>query len=390
MPRERKLPPGMWKRGDVYYSRFRSDGQVVRQRLSTDFRVACQMLTDLRLGRYRRANGELSNDYTLELLSKEYFRSIDQTLNPSTVQRYRQNLANVERVISVNQVGQLDWDVIEAFREERLQEGVAPQTINKDVRALCTMLNWAVKRKKIASNPIQGMKHLPEDPKEARALEPFEVQKLLDAANEHWRDVWFAYLVTGLRKMELANLQFSDVDWRSRELVVRSSYAKNGLVRRIPIDNKLFDVISRNRTIAVNRKAGSWADAKTTRQIQERLSHTRIFVTTANTPLGGNVYREFMACCKRAGICTKTTDANGKVVEVVDLHSTRHTFATDMIMNGADPKTVQTLMGHKTLEMTMRIYAKVFTQQKHAAIGKLSYGSGVTNPAEPLPNVKSA
>ena len=63
-------------------------------------------------------------------------------------------------------------------------------------------------------------------------------------------------------------------------------------------------------------------------------------------------------------------------VEVVDLHSTRHTFATDLIMNGADPRTVQTLLGHKTLDMTMKIYAKTFMEQRRTAVAKLSYGGG--------------
>ena len=377
MPRERRLPPGMWKRGNVYYARFRSDGELIRQRLSSDFRVACEMLTDLKLGAYRREKGEISNDYLIASLSSEWLRSIEQTLRPSTVRRYRQNLERISRHLSVRFVSQLSPDVIEALREDRLREGVGPRTVNMDVGALRTMLTWAVHRKKIGSNPIAGIKPLPESPKEARALEPDEVRQILDASNAHWADIWYAYFTTGLRKMELANLLFTDIDWDARELIVRSGSAKNKTSRRIPIDDKLYDIICRQRDEAPNRQPGSWADAKTTEQIRNKLSRDHVFVTTANTPLGGNVYREFIATCQRAGIKTKTCDASGKVVEFVDLHSTRHTFATDLILNGADPKTVQTLLGHRTLEMTMRIYAKVFSQNKHAAIGKLSYGAGV-------------
>ncbi len=100
-----------------------------------------------------------------------------------------------------------------------------------------------------------------------------------------------------------------------------------------------------------------------------------LFVTTANTPLGNNVYRSFKAICAKSGIETKTLDGEGNLIEVVVLHSTRHTFATDLIRNGADPKSVQALMGHKTLDMTMRIYTKVNVTQKQNAIKKLSFGS---------------
>ena len=50
------------------------------------------------------------------------------------------------------------------------------------------------------------------------------------------------------------------------------------------------------------------------------------------------------------------------------------------LFDGADPKSVQELMGHRTLDMTMRIYAKIHTQTKRQALGKLSYGAGAVAP----------
>jgi hypothetical protein len=76
----------------------------------------------------------------------------------------------------------------------------------------------------------------------------------------------------------------------------------------------------------------------------------------------------------------KTYNSEGKLVEHVDLHSLRRTFATSLIASGADPKSVQELLGHRTLDMTMRIYAKVHTQTKRQALGKLPYGRGTLVP----------
>jgi Phage integrase family len=67
-------------------------------------------------------------------------------------------------------------------------------------------------------------------------------------------------------------------------------------------------------------------------------------------------------------------------LEHEDVHSLRRTFATELIVNGADPKSVQDLLGHKTLTMTMKLYAKVRPQNKRQAVAKLSYGEGVTAP----------
>ena len=113
--------------------------------------------------------------------------------------------------------------------------------------------------------------------------------------------------------------------------------------------------------------------------VQKRFTRDHVFTTTQNTPLthGSSLYHRFIWCCQRAGIETLTTGADGHEVEHVDLHSLRRTFATNLIVNGADPKSVQTLLGHKTLEMTMNLYARIRVGTKRQALARLSYGCGV-------------
>jgi integrase len=91
-----------------------------------------------------------------------------------------------------------------------------------------------------------------------------------------------------------------------------------------------------------------------------------------------------MRCCAKAGIETRNLDSQGKEIDHVDLHSLRRTFATDLITNGADPKSVQTLLGHKTLAMTMNIYAKINGGTKRQALARLSYGQGAVAPKHVL------
>jgi len=112
-----------------------------------------------------------------------------------------------------------------------------------------------------------------------------------------------------------------------------------------------------------------------------RFSQDHVFTTTQNTPLthGSGLYYAFMRCCTLAGIEIQTVGPDGPE-EHIDLHSCRRTFATDLIEAGADPKTVQELLGHKTLDMTMRLYAKIRGVTKRQAIARLSYGRGATGP----------
>lgn len=381
--KNQNLPSGMIQRNRVYYANFRFKGEIVRKALSPDLRVASEMLAELRHRLYRRSVGDIDNDCPLEKLVDEWLKSRSQELRESSILRYRQNLGNILRLTDCESVADVNLDVIEDFRYERLQEysngkPVKPQTVNKDVAALSTMLTWAVKRGKIGTNPIIGISKLREYPKASRALEPGEVKALMNCSTDFWRRIWYAYFVTGVRKMELANLLFTDVDWKLREVIIRASYSKNSGERRIPIDDRLFEIMLQQKEDAKYRKPGKWANKETTERIRERFTQQHVFVTTANTPLGGNVYREFKASCKRAGINLTTNDSEGRILEVICLHSTRHTFASNLILNGADPRSVQKLLGHRTLDMTMKVYAKLFAGQERSAISKLSIAKGIT------------
>jgi integrase len=252
------------------------------------------------------------------------------------------------------------------------------------------MLGWGVDPGRlIASNPLAGLKPLPHRPKEGRALEDAEVARLLEVSPSHWRDIWYAFLVTGLRKGELVGLRFTPefLDWESHEVVVPDWLAKNGVARRIPMDDQLVGIVRRLEVARRDRKPGKRRGRVSLERVQARFTQDHVFVTTQNTPLDhkGNLYRAFMRCLALASIPPRTFDANGRLREHVDLHSLRRTFATNLIVNGADPKTVQELLGHKTLAMTMRIYAKVRPQTKRQAVGKLSYGQGATGPDHVLP-----
>jgi len=95
---------------------------------------------------------------------------------------------------------------------------------------------------------------------------------------------------------------------------------------------------------------------------------------------GSGLYHSFIRCCQAAGVETRRLDNEGKEINHVDVHSLRRTFATDLISNGADRKNVQELLGHKTLAMTMTLYAKIHAETKRQALEKLSYGATVPVP----------
>jgi len=351
MPKQRRTRDveGLTKRGRIYWADFRHRGERIRESLKTaNRRVAAEKLIELRSRLQRGDYGLLDDDCLIVDLKEKYLQHCEQTLKPGTVENYRHHIA----------------------------------TVNAELRSVGIMFNWGVDPARIiASNPMKGIKPIPDDtPKEGRALDATEVAALLNASPAYWRDVWLAFLLTGCRKNELVQLRFDDIDRESRELVIRRGVAKNHNARRLPIDDVLWDILKRLEAERQHRQpiGGKGRNGVATR---ERFSKDHVFVSKMNTPLDGKgfLYATFMRHCEKASICVRTERADG-VVEHVDLHGLRRTSATALIVGGNDPKTVQELLGHKTLEMTMNLYTKIHTGTKRQALDCLPWGRGSTSP----------
>jgi integrase len=250
MGREKKLPDGIVRRGKTYFADFTAGGRRIRKRLSTQLDAAREILNDLRSRADKADFGLTDNNAAIAELKDGFLEGVRQSLEPSTADRYERSLDVILDYLCVTKVRQVTVDGILAFRKQRLDANVSPRTINHDVTILGAMFNWAVKHKKIGSNPLKGFDPLPhKHPKEGRPLTPDEVERLLSKSSQPWRDLWYGYLASGLRKKELASLTFKDVDWHQRELIVRAAHSKNHVPRRIPID------AGAGRSFSVKRRA---------------------------------------------------------------------------------------------------------------------------------------
>jgi integrase len=368
-------------RGGVYYADFYIDGRRVRRRLSSNVDAAREILNELRARADKAEYGLLDNNYPLEPMKDAFLKHCWQILKPATAARYASCLDRVLTDIGATRANQITHDGARSYREQRLLERVSPRTVNMEMTVLGTMLRWATSKSErlIASNPLADLEPLPHDhPKEGRALTDEEVSRLLKASPQPWRDIWYAYLVTGMRKSELVYLLFTDIDWQGREIIVRSGRAKNHRERRIPIDAGLWNILCRQRDGREARQPATAQTAAITAKVQERFSREHVFVNKMNTPLNhrSNLWRTFLRCCEAADIPTRTVDGDGREIDHVDVHSLRRTFATNLITSGADPETVRQLLGHRTLEMTMKIYTKIRNQTKRQALARLTYEQG--------------
>jgi integrase len=220
------------------------------------------------------------------------------------------------------------------------------------------MLEKGVDRfKVIATNALATMKPLPEgDPtKVRRALTVDEVAALFKHSMPYMIPVWRLFAITGMRHNELVNLHWTDVDFEDKSISIRASVAKGKRSRRVLLDDMML-VMLRELRDETDRRPEGW-------------DREHVFVNQIGRPHRQNLLRKFYGTCKRAGI------TDGKRNGAVDIHSLRVTFATLSLEGGASPKAVQTILGHKTLDMTMKVYAKATDRSLREAVNALPFAT---------------
>lgn len=365
--RAHHLPEGMQQRGAMYYCRFRAGGRLIRKRLSADFDVACDLLHEMQTRATRTDFGLADNDYPWQDLQTAFLRWKHQTSRHP--EEFEQTFRLLARYRPVTSVREIDIAYTLGFRDWRLAQGVTPRTVNKQVGHLRHLLNTAVAWRYIGSNPLASLRPLRHDApaKRRRSLTLAEVQALFVHSPARLRPMWQLLMTTGLRKRELANLVFDDVDFARRALTVRATSAKSHKAREVPLSDDMLATLARLRDEAALRRPRGHSHPRTAAAQQAAFSQDHVFVTQANTPWKNNLLRAFYRCCRRAGI------AGAEPGGSVDLHALRVSFVTLALEHGATPRAVQEIVGHSTLNLTMGVYARVTDRSKQQAIGVLPF-----------------
>lgn len=225
---------------------------------------------------------------------------------------------------------------VEAYINKRMGD-VEPATVNHEVKFLRRVFTVAVNNEWCRKNPVKSITLLRENNARIRFLaddEETALRKELGAAD--WSLVDFA-INTGLRRGEQFKLTWAMVDMDRRQLTIPRS--KNGERRHVSLNDTAMRIL---------------------RQAPSRLVSEFVFTGENNKARDShNFYRRvFMPALEDAGI------------KDFCWHDLRHTFASRLVMAGVDLRTVQALMGHKTLDMTTR-YAHLSPAHQLEAVNRL-------------------
>jgi len=234
---------------------------------------------------------------------------------------------------------------VERYIARRAQD-VAPATVNRELSFLRRVFNLALADDKVERNPLRKVRFFKENNQRVRFLTDEEEARLRAAIGEtDWPFVAVA-LHTGLRRAEQFHLRWAHVDFGTGILTVPRS--KHGEARRVPMNDAVREVL---------------------RGLPSRMKGPWVFPSaTGETPIDPKnfVRRVFLPALESAGVGD------------FHWHDLRHTFASRLVMAGVDLRTVQELMGHKTIAMTLR-YAHLSPAHQLEAVQRLNrHATGTT------------
>ena len=409
---EKKLPKGITRcRDGRYQARYTSDGHryslygrdvdelalrlAQAKKQAEEKRKAEEQYREmLQLREQERPRCGLTLNQWYEFWLNEYKCT---TVKQGTIDSYRCMYEYYIRdALGDKMLAEIRSDELQRFFNDMNRSGYSKSTLSLTSVVIGAMFRQAVKNELITRNPVDAC-ILPRGRRkvvERQALSEHQQERLLEAAHGNpVEGILLLALGTGMRIGEITGLQWSDINWKKRELYVRTTlkqrrenrkfyldFPKTGSsARTIPLLPEMIRVLQeeQKKRKADRREAGvMWRPLPGMEQL--------VFLQKEGEPISGQLVRQQLgrlvdemngslssaAKRKKEGFCGK---AESELMPHLTPHVLRHTFATRAIERGIPPKVVQELLGHSSITITLDLYTHVLPQTKAEEIKKLDY-----------------
>ncbi|MBM6570360.1 tyrosine-type recombinase/integrase [Escherichia coli] len=220
---------------------------------------------------------------------------------------YRTRLEKVIREMGDPRASQMTRKFVIEYRSDKLQAGLMPSSINRDLCALSAMFSLLIDAEVYHNeNPVRGIRKLKVQNTEMAFLSDDEIDRLLKRLEGDARRIAILCLSTGARWKEASTLRGEHIVGNR----VTFFNTKNGKSRSVPVADSVVPLIKTRRTGLLYQ-----VDYLSFREILQEV---------------------------------KPDLPKGQATHVM-----RHTFATHFMMNGGNILTLQRILGHATIQQTM-------------------------------------
>ena len=327
-------------------------------------------------------NAELPalTDMTVDEFFDFWMNHLILDLRSNTKRNYRDRCVhNIQPVIGRLKVGE-----VRAFHCKKvlldMEEDYSPSTVVQTYIAMGTFFKAAHVNGVIDKHPMDGVKcpTARKSMSDIKVLSIEEQAKFLEAAKRSRNyDQYVFLLETGLRTGELVGLTWESVDLKNKTIKIDKALEyrhsrgtweagppkTTAGYREIPLTSKAYNILARLYDARKYRYEAPELDTQL--EFKDRLTgeiryldmKDLVFVNRKGMPIKNSSYdTHIYKLCDEAGI------------KHISMHVLRHTYATHAIERGIQPKTLQQLLGHASLQVTMDTYVHVTEDTKNQAI----------------------
>ena len=312
-----------------YWIEYYLDGRRKRKRIGNSKGAAEQELRDVLKARTeeRYIDKDKAARINLGELCNWYI-TLPEVRSNKTYERIKQLIQNLKRHLGdTTKIRAITSGRMESYQQNRLQENspahpgktIRPATVNRELSCMKTIINRAVRHGKLDNNPISKVKKLPENNVRMRVLTQDEFDKLLSVCSSHIRPVILAAYYTGMRRAEILNLTWDEVDLNNGFIRLAADRTKTKNARSIPLHPKVKDML---------------------KSLPKGLHTNRVFLL--NGKPFDDIKRSYPTACRKAGI------------EDFTFHDLRHCAINNLRQAGNDYFRIMAISGHKTMSVFKR------------------------------------
>jgi integrase len=332
------------RRNGIYYLWY-SDKSGKRRKVSTRSKSKSDALIFIK--KYQPKNIDLHSNMMFSAFVLKFQVYAQSTFRPGTWDLYELSFNSFIEIVGDHLMKEITSYEIDKYKS-KLCENICLVTVNMRLAKLKAAFNTAKRWGWIDKNPFEGIKMMSVPETIPVYLSKQDFKTFYQGIKEEWlKHIVLWALLTGMRRGEILNLKYNQIDLEKRIVVVQSSptfYTKAGRIRKIPLNEdaiRLLDKINNGSSekdelvFTLNNKA----------IFEDWVTHKFKKYVTLLLPNNPDVH----------------------------FHSLRHTFASWLVQDGASLYEVQKLLGHSS-PVVSQIYSHLAPEKMHSTVNRISVG----------------
>jgi integrase len=375
---EREGQVSLYKRGGVWWFKFRFAGQVLRESTKSNSRTVARAAEHARRRELEQGFNRIERQRVAQLFSvaaERWLAGKEAHLAPRSVAIERANLKHLNPFFGKMLVCDIRGEDVGRYQAARLQEGAAPKTVNLEVGTVRAVLRK--NRLWFAIQPDVRMLRATDDA--GRAISRKEETALLAACqSSRSRSLYTSVVLalhTCMRYSELRLLTWGQIDFAGRTVKVGASKTESGEGRIIPLNDRAFAVMSFWASVFPERQPEQYVfpteryGLAQRKEKQKGSTQVCVHGTDPTKPIGR--WKEAWESAKKsAGVQCR-------------FHDLRHTGCTRMLEGGIPFSVVASIMGWSA-STTVRM------AKRYGHIGQTAQRRAVEVLCEPIPETEGA